>query len=130
MQIDKIEPVKDHPGMIYVWSHGTGWPIQESDLEAFKTHMDDWYSINGHGPMSRQDYEEACKLRSLPPTPDDDLGGYGCTYGDFGMSHYHTVPENRQAGIEATLAQKRWLGMLQENPNIEEERRQAKLHEI
>jgi len=125
MHIDKIVPIEGQPGMIYAWSHSTGWPIQESDLEAFKAHMDDWYSILRQGPLTRSNYETACQLRGITPTPDDQIGTYGDTYGDFGMSHYHTVPENRQTGIEATLNQKRWQGMLQENPAIGQQRREA-----
>jgi hypothetical protein len=108
-----------------VWSNGTGWPIAEDDLETFKVHMDDWYSLISQGPMSRKDYEEACQKRSIKPFPDDSFGGYGDLFGDFGMSHYHTEPENRLIGIAATLNQKRWYGLLKENPNIQEQREKA-----
>jgi len=119
--IDKIEERPDYPGMILVWRYNTGWPVAKNDLDAFCSHMDDWYSISCKS-LSREEYIAACNARNIEPTPDSDIGGYGDTYGDFGMSHYHTVPKNRLPGIIATLKQARWLGMLSENPNIPQER--------
>lgn len=125
MKIDKIEPIKDHPGYVYVWSNSTGWPVKEDDVQAFTEHMDDWYSI--HGSFSRIRYEEECLKRGIEPVPDDDIGGYGDTYANWGMSHYHTVPENRKYGIEGMLRRCRWIGIKEEIPDIEERRRSAML---
>lgn len=123
MKIDKIEPIKDHPGFVYVWSNSRGYPVKEDDIQAFIGHMDDWYSING--AFSREQYEEECHKRNITPVSDDDIGGYGDTYADWGMSHYHTVPEYRKNGIEGSLRQCRWAGIKQEIPDIEDRRRVA-----
>lgn len=123
MKIDKIEPIKDQPGYVYVWSNSTGWPVKENDVQAFIEHMNDWYSI--HGSFSRSQYEEECLKRGITPVPDDDIGSYGDTYADWGMSHYHTVPKNRKCGIEGMLRQCRWIGIKKEIPDIEERRRSA-----
>ena len=124
---DSIEKIEDSPsgfpGKILVWRHSTGWPIAKDDLDAFCVHMDGWYSISNR-TLSRQEYEQACRDRGIDPVQDLDIGGYGDVYGDFGMDHYHTVPENRIFGIKATLNQGRWAGMLSENPDIVEERRE------
>ena len=130
---DSIERIeigrKDYPGKVLVWVHGTGWPIKENDQDAFCIHMDDWYSICGRA-LSRPEYEQACQTRNIEPSPDDTIGKYGDCYGDFGMDHYHTNPENRSFGIRATLNQGRWFGMKTENPNIVEERREAEIARV
>jgi len=122
--IENIETRPDYPDMIWVWRHGTGWPIAKDDLDAFCVHMDDWYSIC-YKDLSRSEYEQACKDRGIVPVPDEDIGGYGEEYGDFGMYHYHTNPENRLCCIRSALKQCRWFGMKLENPNIVQERQQV-----
>ena len=107
MNIRKIEH-KESDELI-VWINSTGWHIKVSDKEAFLEHMKQWFSIVGR-TLTRTEYEEAYKQFDLgPPKSDDDLGNYGNCYGDFGMSHYHTMPENRKAGMIGTLDQNRWI---------------------
>jgi len=122
---DEVERIEEAgSGNIYVWRHGTGWPISKDDLDTFCSHMDDWYSCVG--PFSREEYEKKCQIHGITAVPDVDIGGYGDTYGDFGMSHYHTVPKNRLNALKATLNQGRWWGIQAENPNVKEERRRAR----
>jgi hypothetical protein len=123
--VDRIEEMKDCHDKVYVWHHSTGWPVRKDDLESFLTHMDTWYSILNKQSISRSEYEELCRASNIEPTPDDEIGGYGDTYGDFGMCHYHTVPKNRQSGIRGTLNQKRWFSLLIECPNIKADRKRA-----
>jgi len=112
------------PDMVLIQHGGYIYTIPVSDQEAFITHMDDWYSIVGKS-FSRAEYEEACLKFGFEAIPDDKIGGYGDTFGDFGMDHYHTVPKNRSVGMMATLSQARWRGMRAENPHIEAERKEA-----
>lgn len=123
MNISKIEPIKDIPGYVYVWSSGRGWPVKGDDVQTFIEHMDDWYGISG--AYSREQYENECLKRGIEPVSDDDIGGYGETYGDWGMYHYHTIPENRKHGIDGMLRQCRWAGIKKEIPDIEDRRRAA-----
>lgn len=123
--IEKIEECRPGYGdKILVWNRSTGWPIDKDDLEAFIDHMDVWYSISCKA-FTRIEYEDACMRLSIVPVADDDIGGYGCEYGDFGMDHYHTNPKNRITGITGTLLQGRWRGIKKENPNIKAEREAA-----
>lgn len=112
------------PDMVEITSGCYTYTIAVCDQEAFITHMDDWYSIAGRA-LSREEYEAACLKFGFEALPDDKLGGYGDNFGDFGMGHYHTVPQNRSLGMMATLGQGRWCGMKKENPHIEEERREV-----
>lgn len=112
------------PDMVLIQHGGYTYTIPVSDQEAFIAHMDDYYSIVGKS-FNRAEYEAACLKFGFEALPDDKIGGYGDTFGDFGMGHYHTVPENRSTGMMATLSQGRWCGLKKENPHIEDERREA-----
>lgn len=104
---------------IEVWLGSTGYTIDRSDLESFIKHMDDWYSVRGL-TLSRSEYEDLYSRYSLGEAKgDDDLGCYGDIYGDYGMDHYHTDPENRSSGMRGELDQGRWRGILEKDPEIE-----------
>jgi hypothetical protein len=107
---DKIE---EKNGMVYVWRNGTGWPVAPDDVDAFIAHMSIWLPLNCK-QFSRDEYETLCLANNVTPEPDERLGGYRDSYGDFGMSHYHTDPKNRQIGIASTLHQGRSFGLKQE----------------
>lgn len=120
-----IKEIEDRgDGRLVVWHGSYGWPVAVGDFEAFCSHMDEWYSVCCKS-YSRLEYEEACKRLGVEAVGDDDLGGYGCVYGDYGMYHYHTVPENRKIGLAGILGQGRWRGMLQEDPDLERKREAA-----
>lgn len=112
------------PDRVMITSGCYTYTIPVSDQDAFIAHMDAWYSITGK-PYTREEYEALCLKFGCDVLPDDAIGGYGDQFGDFGMDHYHTIPQNRLHGMSATLAQGRWCKMLQEHPHIEEERRCA-----
>lgn len=119
--IDSIEDIKGYPDMIRVWVNSTGWPIQKGDFDSFCSHMDDWYSVS-YKSFSRSEYEDACIRFDIESIPDAAIGSGD---GDFGMCHYHTDPENHKTCMRATLLQSRWNGMVVENPNIKNERKEA-----
>jgi hypothetical protein len=124
--IEKIEEVSNRgEGIVLIWRYGTGWPVHRDDVEAFCVHMDEWFEVAGKS-FTRLEYECLCNRYGLKITSDDDIGGYGCVYGDFGMSHYHTDPGNRRAGMEATIMQGRWYGIKKEIPDIVEIRLRKK----
>ena len=122
---DNIQSIENkNQDEVYIWCNSTGWPVNRDDVESFCNHMDDWYSICSR-EFTRDEFEKESVSRDIDPIPDDNIDGYGYYYGDFGMSHYHTVPENRKQGIISTLIQRRWFTMLKENPNIIKERKEA-----
>jgi len=122
---DNIQKVEDiNKDQVRIWVNSSGWLVNRDDTESFCDHMDDWYSICSC-ELTRKDFEEACISRGIDLISDDNIGGYAESYGDFGMSHYHTVPENRKSAITNTLIQRRWFTMQRENPNIIKERNEA-----
>lgn len=120
--VERIEDMKDSPDMICVWRNSTGWIIHRDDLEGFYEHMDVWYTVLLMNSLTRKEYEGLCTEYKIDSVPDEAIGGYGDKFGDYGMEHYHTIPENRRSGLLGTFNQLRWYGILKENPNIEEER--------
>lgn len=77
------------------------------DPAEFVAHMHRLTTLpSGH--LTREQYEQSCAGWEITPASDDDLGNYADEHGDFGMSHYHTNPENRLFGVAASLRQRRW----------------------
>jgi len=84
------------------------------DPDAFILHLKRYEAIP-YRALSRVEYEMLCAEYGVTPNADKDLfPSYGLKYGDFGMSHYHTLTENRQAGIEGTIHQRRSWGIERE----------------
>lgn len=128
MQVDKIETRQNNK--ICVWMGSYGYTIESSDKEAFIKHMESYRSICGLA-LSRAAYEAAyARLGLGEPVPDDSLGTYANKYGNFGMSHYHTDPANRAAGLRGELDQCRWHELLKEQPDIEDRRAREKEREM
>lgn len=72
-----------------------------------------WYSAEPPPVYvyTRAQYELACAALDLDPAPDSDLGNYGDTYGDFGLTEYTprqvitmTLRRRRIAGLECEQA--------------------------
>lgn len=111
-----MEPCDDKPG----WYAPTGFHLTEpskwcysyevNDPEEFIKHMRRYHNAQGAG-LSRQDYEALCAEFKIVPLSDDKLDTYEMHYGDFGMSHYHTKPENREIGIAQTIHQRRYCAL-------------------
>lgn len=125
----RVEDCKEDSGKVCVWIGSQGYVIDREDLGAFLDHMEDWYDICGR-VLSREEYEgEYSRLGLGEVRLDDDLGQYADIYGDYGMDHYHTIPEHRGDGIRGELDQGRWRGILRETPDILEQRKQKRIQE-
>lgn len=127
--IDRIETIDKDPDTIVVWNNSTGWLIKKDDLDTFCTHMDNFYSVSCKA-LTRQMYEDICKKLNINTTPDNEIGGYGVSFGDYGMGHYHTNPANRIAGLTGALLQSRWYGMIKEDPDLPHKREKAEKERI
>ena len=84
-----------------------------ADPEAFIEHMIKYNNLPHHA-LNRAEYETTCAQNNVEPMEDGALDTYGMENGDFGMSHYHTVRENRQTGIANTIHQLRYRAIRDE----------------
>jgi len=89
------------------------WEYTVEDPVAFIEHMRRYHRITG-GALSRSDYEQVCVAAGIEPLPDTELTDLPLQHSDFGLSHYHTDPANRGAGIANTIHQRRFWGLQQE----------------
>lgn len=83
------------------------YTVEDGTEKAFIQHMEEYYSLLGPA-LDRKEYESLCKIHSVEPQKDSSLDTYGMKFGDFGMSHYHTNPDNWEAGIANTIHQRRY----------------------
>src|SRR5436189_1626453 len=83
------------------------YEIESTDIEAFHDHMKKFYEVCRIGALTRNEYENACLRFGVDALPETSMDSSGVKFGDFGMSHYFTEPENRNTCIKMLLAQRR-----------------------
>ena len=113
-----MEPLADKPGWYgptYRTEEPDSWNTKYSvpDPESFADHMARYDAIP-RVALTREQYEALCNEWGVEPVSDAEMGQYGDNHGDYGMSHYHTVPQNRLTGVAATLCQRRWWAVRDE----------------
>jgi hypothetical protein len=113
----KMEPSSTRPGWYspkFYKSEPDKWVTRYAvtDPDEFISHMESYLSIPES--LTRPEYETLCIQHGVTPISDHEFNEYAMQYGDFGMSHYHTEPDNRYHGVSMTLHQRRFFTIKRE----------------